>query len=153
MFPPEQQAAISKHIPWTRVVESRKTRNPDGTEIDLVPWASANRDRLVLKPNDDYGGKGIVLGWTVDQPAWDAAIKTALESPYVVQQKVKLPKEAFPSFENGGLQVIDRMLDTNPYVAFGSFMHGCLTRISTDVLVNVTAGGGSTVPTFLAEPR
>jgi len=32
---------------------------------------------------------------------------------------VKLPKEAFPSFENNGLQVIDRMLDTNPYVAFG----------------------------------
>jgi hypothetical protein len=28
-----------------------------------------------------------------------------------------------------------------------------LTRISTDALVNVTAGGGSTVPTFLVEPR
>ena len=36
-------------------------------EIDLVPWVLANKDKLVLKPNDDYGGKGIVLGWTVDQ--------------------------------------------------------------------------------------
>ena len=53
----------------------------------------------------------------------------------------------------GTLRVLDRMLDTNPYVAFGSFMHGCLTRISTEPLVNVTAGGGSTVPTFLVEPR
>jgi hypothetical protein len=153
LFPPQQQAAIKKHIPWTRLMESRKTQNPDGQEIDLVPWASANKDRLVLKPNDDYGGHGIVLGWTVDQPAWDDAIKTALAQPYVVQQKVKLPKEAFPSFENDGLHVIDRMLDTNPYVAFGEFMHGCLTRISTEALVNVTAGGGSTVPTFLVEPR
>jgi hypothetical protein len=152
MFTPLQQAAISKHIPWTRVMESRKAVI-DGTEIDLVPWASRNKDQLVLKPNDDYGGKGIVPGWTVDQQAWDAAIQTALASPYVVQRKVKVPFEAYPSFENGSLHVLDRMLDTNPYVAFGEFMHGCLTRISTEALVNVTAGGGSTVPTFLVEPR
>ncbi|WP_246523360.1 hypothetical protein [Gemmata palustris] len=152
LFTPVQQAAIARHIPWTRVVESRKT-TIEGAEIDLVPWASANKDRLVLKPNDDYGGKGIVLGWLVDQRTWDDAIQTALALPYVVQQKVKLPYEAFPSFENNSLQVIDRMLDTNPYVAFGAFMHGCLTRISTEELVNVTAGGGSTVPTFLVEPR
>lgn len=153
LFTPVQQQAIAKHIPWTRVMEARKTLNPDGAEVDLVPWASANKDRLVLKPNDDYGGHGIVLGWTVEQRAWDDAVQTALQAPYVVQQKVKLPKEAFPGFENGALHVLDRMLDTNPYVAFGTHMHGCLTRISTEALVNVTAGGGSTVPTFLVEPR
>src|SRR5262249_916646 len=65
MFTPEQQAAVTRHIPWTRVMEPRTTVI-DGTEIDLVPWASHNKDQLVLKPNDDYGGKGIVLGWTVD---------------------------------------------------------------------------------------
>jgi uncharacterized circularly permuted ATP-grasp superfamily protein len=152
MFTPDQQAAIAKHIPWTRVLEPRHTV-ADGQEVDLVPWVSRNRDRLVLKPNDDYGGKGIVLGWTVDQRAWDDAIQTALASPHVVQQRVPVPHEAYPGFENGTLHVLDRMLDTNPYVAFGSFMHGCLTRISTEALVNVTAGGGSTVPTFLVEPR
>lgn len=153
LFGADQRAAIGKHIPWTRVLEERKTLAPDGAPIDLVPWALANRDTLVLKPNDDYGGKGIVLGWTVDQPVWEASVKMALATPYVVQKKVRLATEPFPGFENGSLHVIDRMLDTNPYVAFGSFMHGCLTRISTDPLVNVTAGGGSTVPTFLVEPR
>lgn len=153
LFTPVQQQAVAKHIPWTRVMEPRTTVGPDGAEIDLIPWTSANKDRLVLKPNDDYGGHGIVLGWTVEQRAWDDAVQTALQTPYVVQQKVKLPKEAFPGFENGSLHVLDRMLDTNPYVAFGTHMHGCLTRISTEALVNVTAGGGSTVPTFLVEPR
>ena len=152
MFTPEQLAAIAAHIPWTRVVEDRKT-SIDGSEMDLIPFVLANRDRLVLKPNDDYGGHGIVLGWTVDQPAWEAAVKVALAEPHVVQQRVGLPQEAFPSYEDGSLHVIDRLLDTNPFVAFGSFMHGCLTRISTDPLVNVTSGGGSTVPTFLVEPR
>jgi uncharacterized circularly permuted ATP-grasp superfamily protein len=152
MYTPEQQAAIARHIPWTRVLEPRTTVAA-GQEVDLVPWVARNQDRLVLKPNDDYGGKGIVLGWTVDQRAWDNAIQAALASPYVVQQRVPVPHEPYPSFENGSLQVFDRMLDTNPYVAFDAFMHGCLTRISTDPLVNVTAGGGSTVPTFLVEPR
>jgi hypothetical protein len=153
LFAPPQRAAIAKHIPWTRVMEPRTTIGPDGNAVDLVKWSLANKDRLVLKPNDDYGGKGIVLGWTVEQPAWEAAVETALATPYVVQQKVKLPFEAYPGFENNALFVLDRMLDTNPYVAFGDYMHGCLTRISTEALVNVTAGGGSTVPTFLIEPR
>ena len=30
-------------------------------------------------------------------------------------------------------------------------VQGCLTRLSTVTLLNVTAGGGSTVPTFLIE--
>ena len=152
MFETDQLLAIADHIPWTRVLEERTTKNGKAT-VDLVPWTMENKNELVLKPNDDYGGHGITLGWTVDQPQWEAAVAAALLTPHVVQQKVGIPHEAFPSFENGALQVIDRMLDTNPFVALGSFMHGCLTRISTEALVNVTAGGGSTVPTFLVEPR
>lgn len=152
LFTKDQLTAIRDHIPWTRVVEERKS-TIDGQPIDLLPYITANKDRLVLKPNDDYGGKGIVLGWTVDQPIWEQAVRQAVETPYVVQRKVNLPYEPFAGFENGKLQVIPRMLDTNPFVAFGAHMHGCLTRISTEALLNVTAGGGSTVPTFLIEER
>lgn len=35
----------------------------DGQDVDLLPFVQANRERLVLKPNDEYGGKGVVLGW------------------------------------------------------------------------------------------
>src|SRR5581483_2778075 len=123
MLTDAQRQAVAKHVPWTRVLEERKT-TIDGTEIDLVPYVLANKDALVLKPNDDYGGKGIILGWTVDQNLWQAAVRAALETPHVVQRKVRLPYEPFPGFENGTLHVLDRMLDTNPYVALGSFMHG-----------------------------
>jgi uncharacterized circularly permuted ATP-grasp superfamily protein len=153
MFTDGELELLRKHIPWTRVLEARQTQAPNGADIDLVLWTLANKDSLVLKPNDDYGGHGITLGWTVDHETWEAAVAAALQRPHVVQWKVRLQKETYPSFENGTLQVLERMQDTNPYVAFGSFMHGCLTRISTEALVNVTAGGGSTVPTFLIEER
>ena len=125
----------------------------DGSEIDLVPWVSHHREELLLKPNDDNGGRGVVAGWTVDQRAWDEAIQTALELPYIVQRKVTVPQEQFPSFENDALQVLERTVHTNPYVAFGAFMHGCLTRLSAPGGVDAPTGGGSIVPTFLVEPR
>ncbi|MCU0633817.1 MAG: circularly permuted type 2 ATP-grasp protein [Gemmatimonadaceae bacterium] len=147
-----QQAAVRAHVPWTRVMEERKTLHR-GREIDLLPWVAANRERLVLKPNDEYGGKGIVLGWTVDSEHWQAAIRTALASPHIVQERVEVPSEPFPAWVDGSLAIGDRMLDTAPYMSGGVVMEGCLTRISQDPLLNVTAGGGSNVPTFLVEER
>jgi uncharacterized circularly permuted ATP-grasp superfamily protein len=152
LFTDAQKIVIEAHIPWTRVVEERKTTF-DGKSIDLIPYMLANKDHLVLKPNDDYGGKGIVLGWTVDAASWANSVRHALADPYVVQDKIPLPYEDYPSVHDGKLHIIPRMMDTNPYMAFGKTMHGCLTRISTDELVNVTAGGGSTIPTFLIEKR
>jgi hypothetical protein len=148
----DERQAVADHIPWTRVVAERKTEFR-GEKIDLVPHVLANRATFVLKPNDEYGGKGIVLGWTVDQPAWEAAVRHALTEPYVVQEKVGLPNEVYPSYHDGRLHLNERVQDTNPYVGPSGTMDACLTRISTEALVNVTAGGGSTVPTFVVEER
>jgi uncharacterized circularly permuted ATP-grasp superfamily protein len=152
IFEPDELEAVAAHIPWTRFVEERKTEY-QGKEIDLTNWMLTNRDRLVLKPNDDYGGKGIVLGWKVNETEWRQAIATALKTPYVVQERVRLPKESFPSIVDGNVVFADRVVDTNPYGLHGAYMEGCLTRISTEDLVNVTAGGGSTVPTMVVAAR
>ncbi len=152
MFTADQQAAIAAHIPWTRVVEPRKT-TAGGKPVDLVEHIAARRERLVLKPNDDYGGAGIVLGWTVSDSEWQAAVRTALATPHIVQERVVIPSEPYPSWADGQLHLVDRMLDTAPFVVGGNAVDGCLTRLSTAALLNVTAGGGSTVPVFVAEAR
>lgn len=152
LFRSREREAISRHIPWTRVVEERYTRFHD-EEIDLIPFLRDNRERLVLKPNDEYGGTGIVLGWEADDERWESAIRTALEEPYIVQERVTLPFEAFPSMVDGRIELLDRMLDTAPFCFHGDYMDGCLTRLGTAALLNVTAGTGSSVPTFLVERR
>ncbi len=152
LLTPAQQRAVAAHVPWTRVVEERQTTY-DGDVVDLLSFIAGRRETMVLKPNDEYGGKGIVLGWTVDDQAWQEAIRSALTEPFIVQERVEVPSEPWPAWVDGALHISDRMLDTAPFLVDGTVMTGCLTRIATDPLLNVTAGGGSNVPTFLVEER
>jgi hypothetical protein len=152
LFGEEELRAIRDHIPWTRRVEERWTVH-NGRGVDLVPFIHKHREQLVLKPNDEYGGAGVCLGWTTEPAEWERVVQQALQEPWVVQERSEVPHEPFPSFHDGQVHVIDRMLDTNPFVSYGEFMDGCLTRLSTEALLNVTAGGGSSVPTFVVETR
>ena len=152
LFTPQEREVIAANVPWTRVVEERRTTRA-GEPVDLLEFIVEHKDQLVLKPNDEYGGKGIVLGWEVGDAAWAEALRTALGEPYIVQERVSLPSEPYPSIVDGRLVVADRMLDTAPYVVYGRYVDGCLTRLSTAALLNVTAGGGSSVPTLLVEKR
>jgi hypothetical protein len=152
LFDTEERAAIADHVPWTRVVTERRTRYGPG-EVDLVPFMLRERERLVLKPNDEYGGAGVVLGWETDAAAWERAVRVALDAPHIVQERIPLPALPFPALVNGVLRYADRLVDTAPFAFGGTVVDGCLTRISPDALVNVTAGGGSTVSTFVVEHR
>jgi len=152
LFTPQECLDIARFIPWTRNVSQRKT-DLQGQQIDLLPWLSDHKDEFVLKPNDEYGGKGILLGWETSQEQWDATLQLALSEPYIVQQRIPLPSEPYPSLVEDHVQIFDRLIDTNPYLWNGEYVYGCLTRLSTVELLNVTAGGGSVVPTFVVEKR
>jgi hypothetical protein len=152
LFNEDERAAIDAHIPWTRRVEERTTLY-HGQPVDLLPFIAEHRERLVLKPNDDYGGRGIVLGWETSSENWKTAIRLATTEPFVVQERIEIPVEAYPVVTNGKVRFEDRILDTAPYAWYGDYIDGCLTRLSTESLVNVTAGGGSSVATFVVAER
>ena len=152
LFSPEEQEAIEAHIPWTCRVEERHA-SYHGQKVDLIPFILEHREELVLKPNDEYGGKGIVLGWETDASGWEQALASALSEPYIVQERVAIPSEPYPSMVDGRLELIDRMLDTNPFVFYGDYVDGCLSRLSTQALLNVSAGSGSAVATFVVDKR
>jgi uncharacterized circularly permuted ATP-grasp superfamily protein len=151
MFTAEEQTAIARHVPWTRNVIDGTTTYA-GKAIDLLDFIRTNKERLLLKPNDEYGGKGIVIGWETDTAEWERAIADALQSPFIVQERVTIAYEDYPSLVDGAVQIGRRLVDTDPFL-FGTDVQGCLVRLSTVTLLNVTAGGGSTVPAFVIEPR
>src|SRR5438477_5132535 len=138
LYTPAQRAAIRRYVPWTRRVRP-----------ELAERIARRRETLVLKPNDEYGGKGVVLGWTVDQSEWEAAIGVAQTQSYVVQEAVEIPQQKFPVALDG-VRELDLAVDMDPYL-FDGRATGCLTRLSAAALLNVTAGAGSIVPTFVLE--
>jgi hypothetical protein len=150
-FTADERAAIARHVPWTRMVRQGPSTY-QGEPIDLLEFARANQERLLLKPNDEYGGKGIVIGWETSASEWATALKEALETPFVVQERVTIAYEDYPAMVDGQLHIGRRLVDSDPFL-FGTAVAGCLTRLSTVTLLNVTAGGGSTVPTFVIEPK
>jgi hypothetical protein len=148
-FSAEERAAIARHVPWTRMVRAGRSTY-QGEQIDLLEFARANQERLLLKPNDEYGGKGIIIGWETSADDWASGIQEALQTPFVVQERVEIAYEDYPALVDGELRIGRRLVDSDPFL-FGSEVTGCLTRLSTVTLLNVTAGGGSTVPMFVID--
>ena len=148
LYTPAQRRAIETHVPWTRKVREGHTTY-GGQVIDLTEFVMRNRERLVLKPNDEYGGKGVVLGWTVDRHEWEQTLIGALTTSFVVQEKVDVPKEPFPVLLDR-VHFLDLSVDCDPYLFWGR-VGGVLTRLSSSALLNVTAGVGSVVPTYVVD--
>lgn len=144
-----QLQAIYSHVPWTRVVEDCKTTAPDGQTIDLLEWIRRHRENLVMKPNDDYGGHGVMIGWEKTDAQWDEDIKKCLATPYVVQVKVDVTREHYPTWDGQKVSVGEYAVDLDPYI-FNGRASSMMTRLSGTSLCNVTSGGGATA-TFILD--
>jgi uncharacterized circularly permuted ATP-grasp superfamily protein len=153
LFSADEQAMIRRHIPWTALVEERRVVR-DGTSVDLVPYLRAHRDRFVIKPNDEYGGTGVTLGWETSEAEWDATIARALAERargWVAQEKIAVRREIFPICDGGTVAMREMLVDFAPYVFRGK-LAGFLTRLSATGLANVTSGGGQ-VAAFAVDER
>jgi hypothetical protein len=148
-FTTAERSAIAAHVPWTRRVLEAKTQR-HGKEVDLPAYVLQNREQLVMKPNDEYGGKGVFIGWEMTPAEWESALKDALASSYVVQEKVELQRQPFPELSEA-YSLKNFVVDLDPFV-FNGEVEGFLTRLSGSSLANVTSGGGQ-VPGFLIESR
>jgi hypothetical protein len=144
-FPAAERKAIREFIPWTRMVTLSKTTYQDQT-IDLPEFIYHNRQKLVLKPNDDSGDEHAFLGWEMDDAGWDRALKTALRHPYVVQERVAPVSEQFPIYQWGSLEFRELHVDVHPHAFLGK-VEGCSSW------VNSPDAGFSTInglaPTFI----
>lgn len=152
LFSIAEREAIRRHVPWTRLVRAGKS-DYFGEEIDLLEYIKANRDKLVLKPNDDYGGHGITIGWNADETTWNEALRSALANgDYVAQERVPTAREMFPALQDDGtVKFAEQLVDLDPLL-FNGKVGSAFTRLSFTELANVSSGGGM-VPTFIISEK
>ncbi|HWQ56321.1 MAG TPA: circularly permuted type 2 ATP-grasp protein [Bryobacteraceae bacterium] len=148
-FPNVERKAIREHVPWTRLVEQTKTTWQDQV-IDLPEYILENREKLVLKPNDDYSDQHIFFGWELNASGWERALKQALRFPYVVQQRVEPVRAVFPLSNWGHLEFREMQVDLHPHAYLGKVL-SCSSWVSAGGSGFSSAAG--LTPTFILENK
>ncbi|CAJ63298.1 MULTISPECIES: hypothetical protein [Frankia] len=156
---PAERDCLDRFLPWTRPVQPTVT-DTDGSEHELMTFAAADQDDLVLKPTLLHGGNGIVPGWTVSPEQWRARVTEAMGQPYVLQRRVRPRPEPFAAADGDGRGT------ENLYLNWGVFLSdpdvtgasdgygGCIVRGSTDPAVGVVSmSGGARVGCCFHEER
>jgi hypothetical protein len=148
-FPAVERKAIRDHVPWTRLVSAAKTTYDEKT-IDLPEFITQNRERLALKPNDDYSDQHTYFGWEMDGAGWDRALKQAMRAPYVVQERVQPVRSVFPLMTYGHLEFREMQVDVHPHAYLGK-VQGCSSWLSMGKSGFSSAAG--IVPTFILDSK
>ncbi|WP_318199219.1 hypothetical protein [Streptomyces sp. SCL15-4] len=146
-LPDDEAAAVLRHVPWSRSVRPGRVLY-QAEDVDLLQFAHEHRNRLVLKPDNAGAGYGVLCGWETSPSSWDAALGRALLTPHVLQERVRAPTAEYPLLINGRLS-FHRLIEGTDPMLLGDLVTGCLTRISTNAVINVSAGG-ELLPVFTA---
>ena len=144
-FTAQERRVFQPYILWTRLLGERKTPNPHGKTVDLIPFILKNQTGMVLKPNRLYGGKGVVFGKEVRRPVWEKKIESALKKPgdWVIQKLGALRAKRFfrPDKKRGALE--RELFVVSGFFATEKGM-GTVGRMSERTVVNVARRGGLT---------
>jgi hypothetical protein len=97
-------------------------------QIDLPEWVAKNKDSLVLRPLDSGSDQHSFDGAELEQPMWERAVKTALRSRYVVQEKTPMEKVSFPVYQFGRLESRDFRVSIQPAL-FGGKMDSAAASV------------------------
>jgi hypothetical protein len=154
----DEQDAIARTVPWTRLYQPGETTGPDGSVIsDLGPWVRAHGNELVLKRSWDYGGKGVFLGADLDNSRtrvkqllghdgdWAALCDFALrdQDAWVVQELVRAQPVRHLRVADG-IEARDLYVDLSAFTNLGVNVRpqGGAVRAAESRIVNILGGGG-----------
>jgi hypothetical protein len=149
-FPSAERKAIREFIPWTRVVSAAHTTFQDKT-VDLPEYILKNREKLVLRPNDDSTDQHAFRGADTDEAGWEKALKLAMRSPYVVQEETEPTRFSFPVYQYGSVQMRELRVDVHPHSFLGK-VHGCSSYIRAETPSGFTTISGL-APTFILDSK
>ncbi len=142
-FTMDERNMFRRHVLWTRVLRDTRTTDPMGELAGLLEFTRENREFLVIKPNRSYGGEDVLIGPSITQGDWEAAIERAVGEPgaWVVQRLARIPVYEFP------VLAMDGTVQTTPfYVVYGlaptKYGLAILGRASQKQVVNVAQRGG-----------
>lgn len=99
----------------------------------------SERERWVLKRSMSSGGDGVTLGVEVSDREWADQVSRSIEEIVVAQKLQPIAVRRLPAAADAGARTL--FANWNPWI-FGGRYAGASTRVSTEKIVSITAGGG-----------
>jgi len=148
IFSWEEQKVIRETIPWTKILSDSEVPW-EGKNAKLKNFIPENKNILVLKPANMYGGKDVHIGRETDQGTWEQVMNEHIyDESWIVQEYIDIPRGTYPEADLP-FRFKDKYININPFALLGKYS-GSITRVSDHPVINVSAGGGL-VPTFTAQ--
>ncbi|MDQ1355455.1 MAG: hypothetical protein QG657_5765 [Acidobacteriota bacterium] len=145
LFTPGERESITKYIPWTRKTTPCQTRYR-GETVSLETFVLANKDKLVLKPALNLGGKQILIGLHTSQPEWEQEINKAFcKKAWLVQEYIEPSAYLFQEGEEG---YGEHNIVWGMFVFGGTYAGSFVRTLSTESnkgIINVNQGADITV--------
>jgi hypothetical protein len=120
LLAPEDQELVRQHVPWSRLVTA-----------SMLDDAVARQASLVLKPADEYGGAGVLVGHETDPGAWREGLEEAIRrGGFLLQDYVRPDRLAmdFVNIVTGEHLAAEVPYSVGPYT-FGRKSFGCFLRV------------------------
>ncbi|MDH6130748.1 hypothetical protein P3T37_000115 [Kitasatospora sp. MAA4] len=83
-FSAEERRVIERALPWTRSLQGPAALQ----DTALVEQLRDRREHLILKPDNLFGGYGVVAGWETGDDEWWTALTEGAAAGCVVQERV-----------------------------------------------------------------
>ncbi len=150
VYSDDELKVVQQTVHWTKILANTTEKFKDYT-VHLKDFVLDNKDKLVIKPANSYGGKDVYLGNETDQSTWEKVLLANIENEnWVVQEFVDIPQEFFP-IVGDNIELKLKKVNINPFALLGKYS-GTITRVSDESVINVSAGGGL-VPTLTASRK
>lgn len=125
-FSDGERELIRRYVPWTRLLADGETEYR-GRRVPILELARTARAELVLKAGHSFGGADVVIGRSVGQPEWEAAVeRAAAAGGWVVQEYC--PPVDYP-FQHGEAGWCPHAVVWGLYV-FGDRFGGVFVRLA-----------------------
>jgi hypothetical protein len=121
-LPAEDASLVRTHLPRTRMLTA-----------ELLPAVLAEREQLVLKPADEFGGSGVVVGRETSPEEWASLVEHGVAEGLHLVQDYSRPDRMtmdFVHLETGAHEEAQVPFSIGPYT-FARQGAGCYVRIGS----------------------